>query len=101
MLRSACVAESRSPRIQRAAPRTAPESSTDESALPQRPKDRGTLHLHDGQPAAFRKRRLSCTCHYSAISSSRAFGVFQGVCFEAFVSQPYVSASIARALARL
>ena len=38
MLRSACVAESRSNRIQRVAPRTAPGSSSNESALPQRPR---------------------------------------------------------------
>ena len=38
MLRSVCVAESRSNRIQRVAPRTAPGSSSNESALPQRPK---------------------------------------------------------------
>ena len=37
-VRSVCVAESRSNRIQRVAPRTAPGSSSNESALPQRPK---------------------------------------------------------------
>jgi hypothetical protein len=101
MLRSACVAESRSPRIQRAAPRTAPESSTNESALPQRPQ--GSRNFAPSRLSAphFVQGGSPALAHYSAISSSRAFGVFQGVCLEAFVSQPYVAASIARALARL
>ena len=62
MLRSACVAESRSPRIQRAAPRTDPESSTNESALPHRAPTIAELCTFTIVSAAFRARRFSCTC---------------------------------------
>jgi hypothetical protein len=44
---------------------------TNESALPQRPPRVAELCTFTIVSAAFRARRFSCTCHYSAISSEQ------------------------------